>query len=114
MNLRAQLLAETPLLIYVHPDVTCRRRALAAARRQGHDPGPVLEWFGTGQKVPVTSDLALAFCETLLNRQPAEPPITLYVDQVEWRDWEVARLMRYERRAGIRCRWGFNPEDADW
>lgn len=114
MNLRARFMMETPLLIYSDPDVSRRRRALKAARRRRHDPGPVLAWFDTGQDVPVTSDLVLALCETLLHRQPAEPPVTLYIDQMEWRDLEVARLLRYERRAGIRCVWGFDPEKADW
>ena len=91
MNLRARFMMETPLLIYSDSDVSRRRRALKAARRWRHDPGPVLEWFGTGQDVPVTSDLVWTFCDTLLHRQPAEPPVTFYIDQVEWSDREVIR-----------------------
>ena len=114
MPLPFRFAINTPLLIYSDPDVVRRRRALKAARRWRHDPGPVLEWFGTGQEVPVTSDLVLALGETLLHRRPADPPVTIYADQEEWPDVVIARLLIYERRAGIRCVWGFNPEQADW
>ena len=114
MTLRARFLVETSLLIYSDPDVNRRRRALTTARRRRHDPGPVLEWFGTGQTVPVSPPLVSQLREGLLNRGPSEPPITLYIDQVAWRDREVVQLLRYHRQAGLRCLWGFDPASADW
>lgn len=108
------LTIQTPLLLYVHSDTARRHRALRMARRWRRDPGPVLEWFGTGQTIPASPGLVLQIREGLLSRQPSEPPITFYIDQVEWRDMEVVQLLRYYRRAGLRCLWGFDPENADW
>ena len=105
---------QPPLLVYSHSHPEQRHRALRIARCWRRDPGPVLEWFGTGQTVPVSPPLVSQLREGLLNRGPSEPPITLYIDQVAWRDREVVQLLRYHRRAGLRCLWGFDPASADW